>query len=139
MQLERRDDTLKTLAALQNNEASMSMLSTAGLGQNPWAPTTALERAEITEDRAVRRGIEKIQRRHGEVADSDSDSEEDGRTRRGKKRPVEVITTADGQETIETTMLETKAEKKAREKAEARGSGKLKMPKKVSCWLLVTG
>jgi ATP-dependent RNA helicase DHX37/DHR1 len=105
---------------MQNNEASMSMVSTAGLGQNPLAPTTALQRAEIAEDRAVRRGIERLKKRHG-VAES-SDEEE---------RRVEVVTTAPGQEEIETTRLETKAERKAREKAEARGTGKLRMPKKV--------
>lgn len=107
------------------------MLSSAGLGQNPFAPTTALERAEIAEDRAVRQGIERLQRRHGEAADSDSDSGEERRGK-GKGRAVEVLTTASGQDMIETTVLETKAERKAREKAEARGSnGKLQMRKKV--------
>ncbi|KLT42475.1 P-loop containing nucleoside triphosphate hydrolase protein [Cutaneotrichosporon oleaginosum] len=120
LQLERRDETLQKLAALQSNEASMSMLSSAGLGQNPLAPTTALQRAEIAEDRAVRRGIDKLKRRHGE-ANSESEEEQQAHI---------VTTTTPGQEEIETTVLETKAERKAREKAQARGSGKLTMPKK---------
>ncbi|BEJ13137.1 hypothetical protein CspHIS471_0303110 [Cutaneotrichosporon sp. HIS471] len=99
----------------------MAMVSSAGLGQNPFAPPTALQRAEIAEDKAVRRGIERLKRRHGEA---DSDSEDEGRRR------VEVVATLVGQEEIETTVLETKGERKAREKAEARGTGKLKMPKK---------
>lgn len=117
---------------MQNNQASMSMLSTAGLGQNPYAPTTALERAEIAEDKAVRRGIDRLKRRHGDGGnDSDSDSDT-GRKGKGKGRAVEVITEATGEDAIETTVLETKAERKAREKAEARGrNGRLQMPKKV--------
>lgn len=110
----------------------MATVSTASLGQNPLKPSTALERAERIEDRAVRRGIEILQKRHGDLAESDSDSDDGGRTK-GRPREVEVVTTAqEDAEAIDTTVLETKAERKAREKAAARGqSGRLQMPKRV--------
>lgn len=107
------------------------MLTTSSVGQNPLAPTSAMQRAEKIEDKIVRRGLDKLKRRHGEI-DSDSDSDDNAR---GKgRRQVEVITTAGAEEEgIDTTVLETKAETKAREKALAKGrKGKLQMPKKVS-------
>jgi ATP-dependent RNA helicase DHX37/DHR1 len=116
------------------------MLSTASLGQNPMKPSTAQERAERAEDKAVRRGIDRLKRRHGEaMSGSDSDSD-GGRGRgKGKERTVHVVTDAGAEEEgIETTVLETKAEKKASQKAAARGmSGRLQMPKKVSWIVLV--
>lgn len=112
-----------------SKETGLSMLSTASLGQNPLKPSTALERAERAEDKAVRRGIDKLKKRHGEtISDSGSDSEGG----KGKGRAVEIVTTVGADEGVETTVLETKAEKKAREKAEARGrQGRLQLPRKV--------
>jgi ATP-dependent RNA helicase DHX37/DHR1 len=105
------------------------MLSSASLGQNPLKPSTALERAERAEDKAVRRGIDRLKRRHGEAI-SDSDSDDGGK---GKGRAVVVVGTEGADEGIETTVLETKAERKAREKAAAKGvSGRIQMPKRVS-------
>jgi len=112
------------------------MYSTASLGQNPLKPSTAAERAEKQEDKAVRRGIDRLKRRHGEaITDSDDSDAEPVSRSKGKERAVEVVTIpgAEQEEGIETTVLETKAERKAREKAAARGmSGRLQMPKKVS-------
>lgn len=108
------------------------MLTTSSIGQNPLAPTSALQRAEKIEDKIVRRGLDKLKRRHGEI-DNDSDSDDNSKGK-GRARQVEVITTAGAEEEgVDTIVLETKAETKAREKALARGrKGKLQMPKKVS-------
>lgn len=108
------------------------MLTTSSVGQNPLAPTSAMQRAEKIEDKIVRRGLDKLKRRHGEI-DSDSDSDDNAKGK-GRARQVEVITTAGAEEEgVDTTVLETKAETKAREKALAKGrKGKLQMPKKVS-------
>lgn len=109
------------------------MLTTSSVGQNPMAPTSALQRAEKIEDKVVRRGLDKLKRRHGEI-DADSDSDDAGDSKgKGKARQVEVVTEVGAEdEGIETTVLESKAESKAREKALAKGrKGKLQMPKKV--------
>lgn len=111
------------------------MLTTSSVGQNPLAPTSALQRAEKIEDKIVRRGLDKLKRRHGEI-DSGSDSDSGDQAKgKGRGRQVEVITTvgAEEEDGIDTTVLETKAETKAREKALAKGrKGKLQMPRKVS-------
>lgn len=128
--MERRDETLKKLSELQG-DGSLQMLSTSGLGQNPYKPSTAQERAEKIEDRAVRQGIERLKKRHGDGNDSSDSDEPRGK---GKGRAVEVVDIgADDQEAVTTTRLETAAERKAREKAEGRGrSGKIAMPRKAN-------
>lgn len=122
--LERRDETLKTLASLQpSKDTSRSLLTTASLGQNPLKPTSAKEREERVEDRVVKRSMEKLKRRRGDAdMDMDNDSEDsDG---------VEVVNTVAKAEGVATTVLETKAEKRAREKAEAKGiKGNIKASK----------
>jgi len=62
----------------------MSLLSSATLGQNPEAPTSALERSEGREDRVVRKGIDKLRQRHGDASGSGSSSEEEEVRGKGK-------------------------------------------------------
>jgi ATP-dependent RNA helicase DHX37/DHR1 len=101
LKTEARLKTLQRLAALApTTSTSASLLSSSTLGQNPLAPTSAKERLEQREDRLVRRGIERMQRR-GLAGDSDEDgesgsehvSEEEGMSarRKGKERAVEVV------------------------------------------------
>jgi ATP-dependent RNA helicase DHX37/DHR1 len=82
---------LSSLAPSASTSAALASSST--LGQNPLAPTSALERVGEKEDRAVRRGINTLRKRFGGSEDgSGSESEKDvviGKN--GKKRAVEVV------------------------------------------------
>jgi ATP-dependent RNA helicase DHX37/DHR1 len=72
----------------------MSLLSSATLGQNPEAPTSALERSEGREDRVVRKGIDKLRQRHGDASGSGSSSEEEevrGKAKGKGKAREEVV------------------------------------------------
>jgi ATP-dependent RNA helicase DHX37/DHR1 len=75
---EARLKTMQRLAALApSTSTSASLLSSASLGQNPLAPTSAKQRADTREDRLVRRGIERIRRRDG-VGSGDEGSDSSG-------------------------------------------------------------
>jgi ATP-dependent RNA helicase DHX37/DHR1 len=129
---EARLKTMQRLAALApSTSTSASLLSSASLGQNPLAPTSAKQRADTREDRLVRRGIERIRRRDGvgsgdEGSDSsgggvqgDGSGEDEGgeRSRRGgkgkgKERAVEVV--RDGNEEMATQVAISEKKHKAK-------------------------
>lgn len=69
----------------------MTLLSSATLGQNPEAPTSALDRSEGREDRLVRKGIDRLRKRHGEGSGSGSSSEEEIVKGKGKGKAKEEI------------------------------------------------
>ncbi|RSH92899.1 putative ATP-dependent RNA helicase DHR1 [Saitozyma podzolica] len=134
---EARLKTMQRLAALApSTSTSASLLSSASLGQNPLAPTSAKQRADTREDRLVRRGIERIRRRDGagsgdEGSDSsgggvqgDGSGEDKGgeRSRRGgkgkgKERAVEVV--RDGNEDMATQVAISEKKHKAKKAKKA--------------------
>ncbi|WWD17862.1 hypothetical protein CI109_102306 [Kwoniella shandongensis] len=140
---EQRAETIKLLASLAPSApTSASLLSSSTLGQNPFNPSSALERTEKKEDKLVRRGIDKLAKRfghaEGEGSSGGSDSEDEGTRRRkgkgkGKEREVAIeVVRADGaaDEEIKTLLVPTKSEEKIAAKARSNGKGKL--PKKAN-------
>ena len=133
------DERLKTLNLLASlapsAETSAALASTAGLYQNPSAPTSANDRQGWKEDRIVRKGIEKLKDRNGDFSGSDSESEGDmveevETTGRRKGRPMEVITEIDREDQIKQTAEPTKPvqatetagkPKKAKSKSKSKG------------------
>jgi len=90
LQLEQRDKNIQLLASLApKTGTSLSLLSSATLGQTPLAPTSAQERNEGREDRVVRKGIDRLRKRHGDG--SDSSSEEETRGGKGKSKGKEEV------------------------------------------------
>ena len=90
LQLEQRDKNIQLLASLApKTGTSLSLLSSATLGQTPLAPTSAQERNEGREDRVVRKGIDRLRKRHGDG--SDSNSEEETRGGKGKSKGKEEV------------------------------------------------
>lgn len=75
----------------------MSLLSSATLGQNPLAPTSAQDRQDGREDLVVRRGIDRLRRQHGDGEGSGSEGSEDEVTkgRKGKGKAREEIVDID--------------------------------------------
>lgn len=75
----------------------MSLLSSATLGQNPLAPTSALDRQDGREDLVVRRGIDRLRRQHGdgEGSGSEGSDEEVKGGRKGKGKAREEIVDVD--------------------------------------------
>ena len=76
----------------------MSLLSSATLGQNPLAPTSALDRQDGREDLVVRRGIDRLRRQHGDGEGSGSEGsaeEEEQGGRKGKGKAREEIVDVD--------------------------------------------
>ncbi|KAK8865947.1 hypothetical protein IAR55_001096 [Kwoniella newhampshirensis] len=140
---EQRAETIKLLASLAPSApTSASLLSSSTLGQNPFKPSSAKERIERREDKLVRRGIEKLSKRYGEMedgegSDSGSANEDRGRRRKGKEKEKTIEVVRDGgvggeehEEEIKTTVLPGRGEEKTQEKTALRGKGKGKMSKK---------
>ena len=98
LQLEQRDKNIQLLASLApKSNTSMSLLSSATLGQNPLAPTSAQDRQDGREDLVVRRGIDRLRRLHGDGEGSGSEESEDEVTkgRKGKGKAREEIVDID--------------------------------------------
>lgn len=100
---------LASLAPKSNT--SLSLLSSATLGQNPSAPTSAHDRQEGREDLVVRRGIDRLRRKHGDGGESGSEgSDEEAKGRSGQKGKgkareeiVDIISSLNGGHTNEDT------------------------------------
>lgn len=77
----------------------MSLLSSATLGQNPLAPTSAQDRQDGREDLVVRRGIDRLRRQHGDGEGSGSEGSEEevkgGRKGKGKAKE-EIVDVLEG-------------------------------------------
>ena len=104
------DERLKTLNLLASlapsAEISAALASTGSLFQNPSAPTSAIDRQGWREDRVVRKGIEKLKNKTGDMSGSGSEGSEDEsgtedqegvgmeeeQEGRRKGRPLEVVT-----------------------------------------------
>jgi len=73
-------------------------LSSATLGQTPLAPTSAKERDEGKEDRVVRKGIDRLRKKHGDGSDSSSEEEVRGKGKgKAKEQVIEDVETTPGQ------------------------------------------
>lgn len=102
--------------------------STASLGQRPDAPTTANDRQEWHEDRIVRKGIEKLHKRHGgEVLDAvDSGGEdEDERAAGGSSTVQAAAASSAGAAPPQTTTASAKQPKAKKSKQVRRTKPKL--------------
>ena len=94
---ESRYETLKLLASLApSTSSSANLLSSSSLGQSPMNPVSAREREEKREDKLVRRGIERLEKRNGPLGaasgdDSESDSEGVKSGRKVKSKAVETV------------------------------------------------
>ena len=92
---ESRLETLKLLASLAPSSSSSShLLSSSSLGQNPLNPVSAREREERREDKLVRRGIDRLEKRNGPRGDESgdgSDSDAANRRSKGKGKAVDVV------------------------------------------------
>ncbi|OCF41767.1 ATP-dependent RNA helicase DHX37/DHR1 [Kwoniella heveanensis CBS 569] len=140
---EQRLETLKLLASLAPSApTSANLLSSSSLGQSPLNPVSAQDRLERQEDKLVRRGIERLNKRHGNGNDQSSDeSDDDGSSTRTKgkgkekERTIEIIRAdpsaiQEDDTAVKTTNIPSKSELKAQAKAAGKGKGKGKMPKK---------
>ncbi|WVQ97439.1 hypothetical protein IAU59_004552 [Kwoniella sp. CBS 9459] len=151
LKTEQRLETLKLLASLAPSApTSANLLSSSSLGQNPMNPVSAQDRLERQEDKLVRRGIDRLSKRHGAGQSSDESADEEdgekGLSGRGqgsknkgkgkeKERTIEIVRAdpAAGDEddgAVQTTSIPGKSELKAQAKAAGKGKGKGKMPKK---------
>jgi len=116
LQLEQRDKNIQLLASLApKTGTSLSLLSSATLGQTPLAPTSAQERNEGREDRVVRKGIDRLRKRHGDGSDSSSEEEVRGKGK-GKAREQIIDETAPiDQAAVTSANAVTKGKKKSKQ------------------------